>query len=176
MNELLRLAVWNALLDAARFERYYRTRAEAHRKSYRRLRFFLLFAAVGGLARLLGPFPPAVASPVAEAASVAIVGLVIWEFMADDGKKAMILHAIATECAEYDIRLRSLWMSLNSGEDVDEFAIRTELRLIQDSLLQVTARAGQAHIAEHEQDNQRAMREADRDISNRFATQEGRDG
>lgn len=176
VDSSLRLAVWQALLDAARFDRYYAARAEAHRRIHRWLRFFLLFAAVGGLARFVGLFPPTLAGPVAEIASVAIVGLVIWEFMAEDGKKATILHAIAIECAEYELRLRSLWMALDSGGDVDEPAILAELRLIEDRMLQTTARAGHADIAEHDKDNQRAMREADLDISNRFATHGGTNG
>ena len=171
----LRLAVWQSLLDAARFERYYGIRAETHRRHHRVLRFILLFVAVGGMARLLDVLPPTIVGPVAEVASIAIVGIVIWDFMADDGKKAAILHAISIECGEFELRLRSLWMSLNSGEDVDESAIRQELYAIEDGLLRVTARPGHADIAEHDRDNKRAAEDAYQNISDRFAPEGGGD-
>ena len=165
----LRLAVWQTLLDAARFERYYGIRAEVHRRNHRILRFVLLFSAVGGVVRFLGIFPPDIANPVAEVAGIFIIAIVIWDFMEDYGKKAVILHSISIECAEYELRLRSLWMSLNSGEDVAEPAIRAELRTIEDGMLRRTAHAGQANIAEHDGDNQRAAREAYQVMVDRFA-------
>ena len=119
--------------------------------------------------------PPTIVGPVAEVASIAIVGIVIWDFMADDGKKAAILHAISIECGEFELRLRSLWMSLNSGEDVDESAIRQELYAIEDGLLRVTARPGHADIAEHDRDNKRAAEDAYQVISDRFAPEGGGD-
>ena len=175
-GDSLRLAVWQALLDAARFERYYGARSEAHRRHHRLLRFILLFAAVGGLARFLGLLPPAVVGPVTEVAGIVIIGIVIWDFMADDGRKASVLHTICIECGEYELRLRSLWMSLDLAEDVDEPAIRAELRAIEDGILRVVARAGHADIAEHESDNKRAAEEAYQVISDRFAPEGGGNG
>lgn len=172
----LRLAVWQTLLDAARFERYYGSRAEAHRLYHRILRFVLLFSAVGGVARFLDIFPPAIADPVAEVAGIVIIAIVIWDFMEDYGKKAVILHSISIECAEYELRLRSLWMSMNSGEDVVEPAVRAELRTIEDGMLRLTAHAGQANIAEHDGDNQRAAQEAYQVMSDRFAPEGGSNG
>ena len=145
LDDRLRIAVWQALLDAERFGRYYGRRARAHQLYHRILRSILLFAAVGGVARFLDILPDET-ELISNVAGIAIIVLVIWDFMMDDGKKAVILHAISVECGDYYLRLRSLWMSLNQEECADQTAIRAELRAIEEGMLRVTARAGHADI------------------------------
>ena len=138
--------------------------------------FDLLFSAVGGVARFLDVFPPTIADSVAEVAGIIIIAIVIWDFMEDYGKKAAVLHSISIACAEYELRLRSLWMSLEHAVDVDEPAIHAELRTIEDGMLRLTAHAGQANVAEHDRDNKRAAEEAYQVISDRFASEGGSNG
>ena len=171
-DDRLRTAVWQALLDAERFGRYYGSRAQAHRRSHRILRSILLFAAVGGVARFLDILPDETEF-ISNLAGIVIIFLVIWDFMADDGKKASILHAISVECGEYYLQLNSLWASLNHPEGADETAIRAELRAIEDGMLRATARAGYADIREHDRDNVRAATEAYQVVSARFAAHGG---
>ena len=174
-DDNLRHAVWQALLDAERLGRYYGIRAAAHRHAHRTLRFVLLFAAVGGVTRFLDVLPE-VTESISNAAGIVIIALVIWDFMADYGKKAAILHAISIECGDYDLRLRSLWMSLDHADGEDETAIRAELRAIEDGMLRATARAGYAEVTEHDQDNERATTEAYEVVSARFAAHGGSHG
>ena len=174
-DDRLRTAVWQALLDAERFGRYYGIRARAHQRNHRILRFILLFAAVGGVARFLDVLPE-VTEPISNVAGIVIIALVIWDFMADDGKKAAVLHAICVECGEYHLRLGSLWASLNHPEGADETAIQAELRAIEDGMLRSTARAGYADIREHDRDNERAATEAYQVVSARFAADGGSHG
>ena len=89
-DDSLRTAVWQALLDAERFGRYYGSRSQAHRRTHRVLRSILLFAAVGGVASFLDILPLET-ELVSSGASIVIIVLVIWDFMADDGKKAAVL-------------------------------------------------------------------------------------
>ncbi len=175
-DDSLRTAVWQALLDAERLGRYYGIRAAAHQRAHRFRRFVLLFAAVGGVARFLNVLPEAVTEPISNVASIAIIALVIWDFMLDDGKKAAILHAISVECGEYYLRLDYLWMSLNQAEGTDETVIRAEFHAIQDGMLRTTARAGYAEVTEHDQDNARATTEAYEVVSARFAAHGGSHG
>ena len=174
-DDSLWTAVWQALLDAERFGRYYGSRSQAHRRTHRVLRSILLFAAVGGVASFLDILPLET-ELVSSVASIVIIGLVIWDFMADDGKKAAVLHAISIECGEYCLRLSSLWGSLNHPEGADETAIRMELRAIEDGMLRVTARAGYADIREHDRDNERAAAEACQVVVARFAADGGNSG
>ncbi len=174
-DDSLRNAVWQALLDAERFGRYYGIRARAHQRNHRILRSFLLFAAVGGVARFLDILPDET-ELVSNLAGIVIIALVIWDFMADNGKKAAVLHAICVECGEYYLRLDYLWTSLNQAADADETAIRAELRTIEEGMLRVTARAGYADIREHDHDNERAATEAYQVVSARFAADGGSHG
>lgn len=175
LDESLRKAVWQALLDAERFGRYYGSRARAHQLYHRILRFILLFAAVGGVARFLD-FLPDETELISNVAGIVIIALVIWDFMMDDGKKAVILHAISVECGDYYLRLDSLWVSMNQAEGADETDIRAELRAIQEGMLRVTARAGYADIREHDRGNERATTEAYQVVSARFAADGGSHG
>ena len=174
-DDSLRTAVWQALLDAERFGRYYGIRARAHQHKHRILRFILLFAAVGGVTRFLDILPDET-EHISNLAGIVIIVLVIWDFMADDGKKASILHAICVECGEYYLRLGSLWASLNQAEGADETAIRAELRAIEDGMRRTATRAGYANIREHDRDNMRAATEAYQVVSARFAADGGRNG
>ena len=174
-DDSLRTAVWQALLDAERFGRYYGSRSQAHRRNHRVVRSILLFAAVGGVASFLDILPVE-AELVSSVASIVIIVFVVWDFMADDGKKAAVLHAISVECGEYYLRLSSLWGSLNHPEGADETAIRTELRTIEDGMLRVTTRAGYADIQEHERENERATTEAYQVVAARFAADGGKSG
>ena len=175
-DDSLRTAVWQALLDAERFGRYYGIRARAHQRNHWILRFILLFAAVGGVTRFLDILPDETELFISNLAGVVIIGLVIWDFIADDGKKASVLHAISVECGEYYLRLGSLWASLNHPEGADETAIQAELRAIEDGMLRSTARAGYADIREHDRDNKRATTEAYEVVSARFAAHGGSHG
>ena len=175
LDDSLRTAVWQALLDAERFGRYYGSRAQTHRRNHRILRSILLFAAVGGVARFLGILPDETEF-VSNVAGIIIIALVIWDFMADDGKKAAVLHAISIECGEYYLQLSSLWVSLNHPEGADETDIRTQLRAIEDGMLRVTARAGYADVQEHDRDNERAATEAYQVVAARFAADGGSNG
>ena len=175
MNEFVRNAVWQAMLDAERFVRYYGARAEHHRNRHRIVRFLLLFAAVGALG---DAFALVVLDGqwISKAAGISIVGLVIWDFMVDDGKKATILHAISVECGEYQLSLRSLWLEIEHGEPNNPSGIREELQWIEAAMLRLTARAGYADIEENEQANTRAAEEAYEVVPAQFAIGEHNSG
>ena len=169
---VIRDAVWQTLLDAERFVRYYGARADHHRRLHRTVRFTLLFAAaVGGVSGISSSVPYPL-SYLPTAAGVILIALVVWDSMADDGKKAAMLHAIAVECGGYALRLNSMWMTVNLPEDGDEAAIWAELEGIREGMLRTTARAGYADVAEDDQENQRAAEAAYEDVVAKFMPKE----
>ena len=188
----LRNALRQAMLDAERLGRYLGSLAEVHRRGHRNLRFILLFAAVGGITGIVEILPvswAAAAVVVSSISGIVIIALVIWDFMAEDGKKAAILHAISIEFGEYELRLRSLWLALNRIEpangDEEEWTaqrikmdheVQAEIRAIEDGMLRATARAGYADISEDERANQRATDEAYQVVEARFALERPANG
>ena len=168
-NTHLWCAVWDTLLDAERYSRYYGALSNRYRRRHRILRFFLLLAAIGVIPRFIALFPETV-SWLSEVAALCIIALVTLDFMAEYGRKADILHAIAVECGEYEVRLRHLMFAIQSGT-LDAGNILIELRTIESGMSRVTDRAGYADIGEDVQENNRAWTEARDVVSGRFASE-----
>ena len=169
-NEMhTRNAVWQTMLDADRLNRYYGVLADRHRARYRWLRFVLIFAAVGGVTRLTDLLPEAI-DWLPEVSALAIIALVIWDFMADYPRKAAILHTIAIECNDYSNQLHQIWLSLTRGE-VDVERVIAQVAHIDTELSRITARAGVADIAENHKLNQQAATETYSVARDRFYTE-----
>ena len=169
---VIRDAVWQTLLDAERFVRYYGARADHHRRLHRNVRFTLLFAAAVGGVSGIAVLVPAPFSYLSGLAGLVLIALVVWDSMADDGKKAAMLHAIAIECGEHALRVNSLWMTVNLPDDGDESAVLEELERIREGMLRTTARAGYVDVAEDDGENERAAKAAYEDVLGRFMPRE----
>lgn len=176
IDSSLRNAVWQALLDSSRLLRYYGDRAAYHRKRHQHLRFALLFsAAVGGVSGLSGiadtvqiPGSFVFLTPIA---GVVIIAIVVWDAIADYGKKAALLHVISIECGEFELRTRHLWEAIARGEEIDADEVRAEVQSVERAMLQTTSRAGYADIDEHEGANQRAAGEAHQVIATMYGSE-----
>ena len=162
----VRNAVWQQLLDAERYSRYYGALSDRHRNCYRWLRFFLLFAAVGGIARFLDLFPASFAW-ISELSAIVIIALVIWEFMADYSTKAAILHTITIECGELQNDLDHLWLSLDQ-HSVGTPEVIDGLQRIDDAFTRLTARAGYAGVSQDTTLNQSVTEDAYKVIHDRY--------
>lgn len=165
----LRNAVWDTLLDAERYSRYYSALSERHRLRHRVLRFSLFLAAIGVIPQFL-ELLPSTFDWISEVAALGVIAVVAWDFMAEDGRKADILHAIAVECGECELRLRHLMHAIQFGVANAE-EILAELRTIETSLSRVTDRAGYADIGQDSRENDRAWAEARDVVSGRFANE-----
>ena len=165
-------AVWQAMYDAERLSRYYGAMAERYRLRHYTLRFVLFIAAVAGASRLVGIFAMHIPTWMPEAMSFVIIVLVTIDFMSDSGKKAAVLHSIAIELCEHEVRLRQLWVSTaheTSGHTAEDVA--TMLQDFELAMLRSTARAGYADIGEDGRLAESSDEDAKRDITNRFATE-----
>ena len=169
----LRLAVWNGLLDAERYVRYYGALAKRYRRQQQIPRWLMALAAVvGAMPMVFGElFPP----DLSAGTGLIILAAVVWDLLSDHGRKAAILDAICVECGEYETQLRNLWIrieqGLAQGDPLDVEAIRTTLTDIESGLDRVTSRTGIANVAEDDRLNVQAMDEANRVLTERFTVE-----
>ena len=165
-------AVWQAMYDAERLGRYYGTMAERYRWGHYGTRLVLFVAAVAGASRLVESFAQYVPAWMPEAMSFVIVVLVTVDFMGNFGTKATVLHSIAIEFCEYEVRLRQLWASTthHTSERTTE-EIEAMLQNFELAMVRSTARAGYADISENGHVAESSDEDAKRVISNRYATE-----
>ena len=166
----LRLAVWNGLLDAERYVRYYGALAKRYRYQQQIPRWIMALAAVtGAMPMVFGEFFP---PDVSAATGLIVLGAVAWDLVSGHGHKAAILDAICVECGEYETQLRDLWIEIEQGlaqgNPIDVKAIRANLTDIESGFDRVTSRVGIANVADDDQLNVKAMDEANRVLTDRF--------
>ena len=166
----LRLAVWNGLLDAERYVRYYGVLTKRYRRQHQFPRWIMgLAAVVGAMPLVFGELFP---SGVSAATGLTVLAAVAWDLLSGHGQKVAILDAICVECGEYETQLRDLWIRIEQGiaqgEQIDTDAIRATLTSIESGLDRVTSRVGIANIAEDKRLNVQSMDEANEVLTNRF--------
>ena len=158
--------VWQGYLDAERLYRYYTALAARYARRRRILQFSLGFAAVGGLTRFIGLIPGD-AVWISEVASIAVLVIVVWDFMADYPTKASVLNSIGVQCGEQVSRWRALWDRVD--DDADEEEIRSRIRELEDAAIRTTALAGYAGVKESRRLNVNAAEESYTVLVDRYA-------
>ena len=167
---LLRLAVWNGLLDAERYVRYYGALAERYRRQHQIPRYIMAVAAVAGAIPIF--FKEQFPLGVTAGAILLILAAVAWDLLSDHGRKAAILDAISIECGEYETQLRDLWVSMEQrlaqGKSLDLASIHADLSMIEAAIDRVTARSSLAGVAIDTQLNEKVMSETNEVLTARF--------
>ena len=171
-STMLRASVWHSLLETDRCSRYYNELASRYRRRNLALRFSLMLAAMIGGAKPLGvlPFLP---DYVVQVSSFAIIGVIIWDFLADYSKKSALCHAIAVECSRCCQELDRLWSAVEQ-QTLPDSEIREQLDAIDRRRIDTTARAGDADVLEDKAINKAAEEESDAVMLRRYATSAGR--
>ena len=159
--------VWQGYLDAERLYRYYTALAARYALGRRILQFSLGFAAVGGLARFIDLIPGD-AVWISELASIAVLVIVVWDFMADYPTKASVLNSIGVQCGEQVSQWRALWDRIDDN-DADEEEIRSRIRELEDAAIRTTALAGYAGVKESRRLNVNAAKESYSVLADRYA-------
>lgn len=166
----LRLAVWNGLLDAERYVRYYGALAERYRRQHQIPRYIMAVAAVVGAVPIF--FEEQFPLGVTAGAILLILAAVAWDLLSDHGRKAAILDAISVECGEYENQLRDLWISIEQGlaqgKPLDPTSIRADLSMIEAAIDRVTDRSSLAGVATDNRLNEKMMGEANEVLTARF--------
>ena len=170
----IRNEAWQGYLDAERLYRYYTMLAARYALNRRILQFSLGFAAVGGLARFIDLIPGN-AVWISELASIAVIVIVVWDFMADYATKASVLHSVSVQCGEHESQWRALW-DMVDDDDVDEGTIRTRIRELEEAMLKTTSLAGYAGVKENRRLNASATEETYTVLAARYAQEGGTHG
>ena len=164
-----RSEVWQGYIDAERLGRYYFRLAERYESKSKWIQFALAFAALGGLARLVGLFPENWAW-LGDLGTSAVIAFVIFNLMAGYSRKAAVLHAISLRCADLERQWRALWNTVDV-EGVDEWEIMQRTHELEATLLEITTASTHAGVKQDPKLNERAAEEAYRVIVDRYATE-----
>ena len=171
VSDRLRHEAWQGYIDAARLYRYYTMLSARYYGMRRLLQFLLGFAAVGGLSRFLGLLPGD-STWIAELSSIAVLVIVVWDFMADYATKASVLHSISVECGKQESDWRALWDEIDD-EDTDAEDIRKRIRALEAELMVTTSVAGYSGVKENRKINETATEEVFTVMAERYAGEGG---
>ena len=159
--------IWKFLFHTNTYVRYYDGLANNHLKKYRWLRFWLLVFAAGELGAVMKLLPDFLEIYLLTLLPFSIIVLVAVDFVADNGRKASMLHVIGMECSELEIEVHRLWTDRERIED-DE-AIERVSRVSQ-KLLESTGKAGKFGIEENSKLHEKSTKDATEYLTNHYAT------
>lgn len=168
ITEQTRNVVWKNMLEIERFVRYYGELSDQHLWKHKTLRFFLLIAATGAIAPLLGLVPESYRDMIQVVANVAVAVLVVWDFNADYAKKAAVLQEIKGECSALETEWGILWNSIEAFGIQDEKAREKNAELDR-KVSEVTRKADSASVRENRRLNKRCTEAADKVTEERYA-------
>ena len=97
---------------------------------------------------------------------------VIWDFIANYGKKAAILHTICLECGAIENELRELWTDIDTNTANEDEIRASHKRLVQ-RLHNVTGWAGHADISVNNQMNEESEKFANSIMDQRYKSDRG---
>ena len=118
LSDATRNYVWQAMLDGVRYVRYYEALQQRYNRRHQIFRFMLGLAGVCTALPLVPVFP----SIVTSVSGLAVVGLLIWEFVHDYGPKAAALLVASEGLGDLEIRWRALWEEINNDSLTNEMA------------------------------------------------------
>ena len=161
ISDQTRGAIWQGLLDMARWSRYYDATARRYQLHRNVLRILLAFLGIATGVTLVGVIP---ASYVA-APGLAILAVTIWDLVVDPGKTAAMLGSVNKEFGDLETEYRNLWEGVYAervGED--EAVSRSE-----DIMRRAAAAANRLDIHTDDKINQRCAAAAYEAEANRYA-------
>ena len=107
----------------------------------------LFLAAIAGASQVVAVLQALVPHWVPGVMSFFIIVLITVDFMQDYGRKATVLHLIAVEPGEFEVRLRAMLQAVRKP-DFDSAEVAELLSQFELAMVQVTARAGYAGVGE----------------------------
>ena len=160
--------IWQQLLDAQRYSRYYNELAARYQKKHRIPRILMAIASVVGTISILLGDSAWISSFLYIPIFLTVLAAIIWDFTCDYGKKASILYSISIECAEIETELNRLWRSLYSEKPLSEDQVDFRLNEIAETVCRITSRSLQHGIPTDDKLNEKAQQEGFKAVSDRF--------
>ena len=167
VSDLTRNMVWHEFLDVTRLVRYYEKLSDRYRRKHRIVRSLLLASAASGIANLLELLPPITQEPVQLIANGLIALLVVWDFLADYGKKAEVLQTVSVQCTDLVSQWDQLWSELHD-DNAGDSDIRIKNRQLGEKLTNITSWTGLVGVPLDEKLNVACQEEANRVMIPRY--------
>ena len=122
-SDQTRGAIWQGLLDMARWSRYYDATARRYQLHRNVLRSLLAFLGIATGVTLIDVIP----TNFVVVPGLAILAVTIWDLVIDPGRTAAMLGAVSKNMSELEVEYRSLWDSVYAGRiEEDEAIARSE--------------------------------------------------
>ena len=172
VTEQARKDVWEEMLDIARLVRYYEKLADRHRTQFYIARGTLVLSALIGTAVFLSQFkifPQHIQEIILIIAGLALALATAWDIVANNARKAAVLHAISKECSLLEIEWRELWAEVNNHQS-DDSAVREKNRRLARRLTKVTVWAGDADVRENRKLNEECESIAYKIMTEKYVT------
>lgn len=128
-----RAAIWMALLNSARWERYYGVLASRRERAERVVRFILIASAIGTVVAAVDQLPAAVGLIFGAFVGLAVAADATYK----PGRDAVVYAVIRDECCRYKNALAKLW---RESHQMDPAEAEQRLGELADALHAVTAR------------------------------------
>ena len=162
ISDQTRGAIWQGLLDMARWSRYYDATARRYQLHRNALRILLAFLGIATGVTLVDVIP----TSFVVAPGLAILAVTIWDLVVDPGKTAATLDSISKDLSELEIEYRSLWESVYSGRITEDEAVSRFEAIMR----RVSAAANRSNIHTDDKTNERCTAAAYKAELNRYAT------
>lgn len=117
VTDQTRNAVWQNLLDAERYVRYFGALADRFQTRHRLLRYTLLVSVIVEATVFIPNMPDILFIVLTAALGIVIIGLAAWDAVSDYGKNAAVLTLVTADCALLKNEWDELWM------DIETFAV-----------------------------------------------------
>ena len=161
ISDQTRGAVWQGLLDMARWSRYYDATARRYLLHRNILRILLAFLGIATGVTLIDVIP----TGFVVAPGLAILAVTIWDLVVDPGKSAAMLGSVSKDFSDLETEYRNLWESVYAeGIAEDEAVNRSE-----DIMRRATAAANRLDIHTNNKTNERCAEAAYEAEANRYA-------
>ena len=119
ISDQTRNAIWQGLLDMARWSRYYDATARRHQMYRNVLKFLLAFLGIATGVTLIDEIPTGYAAYP----GIAILAVTILDLVLDPSRKAATLGSVSKDLSELEAEYRSLWESVHANRIAEDEAV-----------------------------------------------------
>ena len=161
ISDQTRGAIWQGLLDMARWSRYYDATARRYQLHRNILRFLLAFLGIATGVTLIDQIPAGYAAYP----GIAILAVTILDLVVDPGRKAALVGSVGRDFTELETEYRSLWESVYADRIAEDEAVNRS----EDIMRRATAAANRLDIHTDNKTNERCAAAAYEAEANRYA-------
>ncbi len=161
ISDQTRGAVWQGLLDMARWSRYYDATARRYLLHRNILRILLAFLGIATGVTLIDVIP----TGFVVAPGLAILAVTIWDLVVDPGKSAAMLGSVSKDFSDLETEYRNLWESVYAERIAEDEAVNRS----EDIMRRATAAANRLDIHTNNKTNERCAEAAYEAEANRYA-------